>query len=129
MINEIALKLLGSFPRSFINCHGEFIAHEKANEYFKLNICADEEEVKCKALEWLSRGAYKTELYRAKKKNEEFHVFMLNGINTFLGTSFTHEDMEIVYTYLGNNVNRKKCLEFIRSGYDMNLLKERSGQG
>ncbi|MDF2510447.1 MAG: hypothetical protein K0S04_313 [Herbinix sp.] len=120
----VKLKLIQAFPESFINDSGEFIAHEKANEYFILDNCKDEEEVKCKVLERLSRGAFKTEPFESMRKNDGFHRFMLDGINEFLGTAFSSDNIEIIYTYLGNNVNRKKCLEFIRSGYDMNLLKK-----
>ena len=34
--------------------------------------------------------------------------------------------MDLIYTYLGNDVNRKLCVKFIKSGFDMNVLKERS---
>ena len=123
MIDNCAIRIMQSFPRSFINQHGEFIAHEKANEYIILENCKDELEVKCKVLEWFSRGACKTEPFGSNKKNQEFHAFMLNGINKFLGTNFSGEEMEAIYQYLGNNVNRGLCIEFINSGFDLNLLK------
>lgn len=115
---------MSCFPRSFINQHSEFIAHEKANEYFILRDCETEFDIKCKMLEWFSRGAYKTEPYRTKKSNDEFHTFMLNGINKYLNTNFTYKDMEQIYTYLGNAVNHTKTMMFVESGYDMQILKE-----
>jgi hypothetical protein len=124
MVNsEITLKLLSAFPRSWINGSLEFIAHTKANEYFRLEDCETELDVKCKVLEWLSRGAYKTEPFNSDRKNNEFHAFMLNGINKFLGTNFTEEDMERIYTKLGNRVNHDLTVEFVNSGYDVSLLK------
>lgn len=120
---NVIQKLMSCFPRSFMNSCGEFIAHDKANEYFILHNCESELDVKCKTLEWFSRGAYKTEPYRTRKKNDEFHRFMLNGINSFLETEFTEEDMEVIYIYLGNAVNHEKTIRFIESGYDMNVLK------
>lgn len=33
--------------------------------------------------------------------------------------------MEIIYTYLGNGVNRQKTLAFIYSGYNLAVLGER----
>lgn len=120
---EVALRLFNSFPNSFINDNGEFIAHLKANEYFNFENCETELDVKCKVLEWFSRGAYKTEPFASNRKNEEFHEFMLNGINEFLGTDFTENDMEIIYTYLGNACNHQKTIKFIESGYDMLVLK------
>lgn len=82
MVNSsITRKLEIAFPRSFINPSLEFIAHKKANEYFRLEDCNDEFDVKCKVLEWLSRGAYKTCPFNTDLRNEKFHKFMLNGIN------------------------------------------------
>lgn len=122
-MTDTELKLLKSFPKSFINCHGEFIAHERANEYFILKNCKDDLDIKCKVLEWLSRAAYKTEPYRALNKNNAFHTFMLSGINDFLETEFTSKDMDLIYTYLGNAVNHELTVKFIQSGYDMTVLK------
>jgi hypothetical protein len=119
----ITLKLVHSFPRSFINGSLEFIAHKEANEYFRLEDCECEFDVKCKVLEWLSRGAYKTEPFASYKKNADFHEFMLNGINKYLGTNFSHDDIEVIYTYLGNRCNHSKTEKFIESGYDMSVLK------
>lgn len=120
-------RLMSCFPRSFINQHGEFIAHQNASEYFILENCKSELDVKCKVLEWFSRAAYKTEPYRTKKKNDEFHKFMFDGINEFLGTQFTEDDMELIYTYLGNAVNHELTIQFICSGYDLEVLKEKRG--
>lgn len=121
-MDAVDMKLLQSFPSSFINQNGEFIAHEKANESFSLISCKDEEEVKCKVLEWLSRGAYKKAPFSQNKKNKEFNAFMLKGINEFLGTDFTVKDIRIIYCELGNGVNRKLTKDFIDSSYDMKLL-------
>ena len=92
------------------------------NEYFILESCKDEREIKCKVLAWFSRGAHKTQHYNSKKKNNEYHQFMLDGINKYLGTNFDFEDMDIIYTKLGNDVNRPLCEKFVDSGYDMNIL-------
>lgn len=121
---EVIQKLCNSFNGSFINGEGEFIAHVKGNQYFILRTCETELDVKCKVLEWFSRGAYKTDPYRTAKKNDEFHEFMLNGINKFLGTEFDTFDIEDIYTYLGNACNHEKTVAFIESGYIMTVLSE-----
>ncbi len=118
---KIVQKLMNSFDRSFINQNGEFIAHREANQYFLLHNCESELDVKCKVLERLSRAAHKTAPF-GERKNRQFHEFMLNGINTFLGTSFTPDDMELIYTYLGNACNHEKTIRFIESGYDFAVL-------
>ena len=122
-MQKVIERLMWCFPRSFVNASNEFIAHRRANEYFRLEDCKDELDIKCKVLEWFSRGAYKTEPYRTNYKNEEFHEFMLSGINEFLDTDFTEKDMEVIYTYLGNACNHKRTIRFIESGYDMDVLK------
>ena len=119
----VTRRLRRAFPKSYINTNLEFIAHKEANEYFRLEDCECEFDVKCKVLEWLSRGAYKTCPFNSNTKNERFHNFMLNGINDFLGTDFTEDDIEIIYTYLGNRCNHEKTEKFIESGYDMAVLK------
>lgn len=125
MINwNIIQKLMACFPRSFINQYGEFIAHQKGNEYFILRNCETELEIKCKVLEWLSRGAYKAEPYKTEKANAAFHKFMLDGINQFLQTDFTHEDMCKIYIHIGNACNHEKTIRFIESGYDFSILME-----
>ena len=123
---EIKVRLYEAFPKSFINNNGEFIAHEKANQYFILRTCETELDVKCKVLEWFSRGAHKTEPFDRDRANRKLHEFMLNGINTFLGTNFTEDDMDIIYTYLGNACNHQRTISFIESGYDMTILERRS---
>lgn len=120
----ITKRLAAAFPESFINCSFEFIAHEKANEYFILRDCETELDVKCKVLEWLSRGAHATMPFNGDNKNKEFHRFMLNGINSFLETNFTEADIEIIYTRLGNRVNHSLTIEFVNSGYNMAILKD-----
>lgn len=124
---DIVSRLMTAFPNSFINQRQEFIAHRAANEYFILKDCETELDVQCKVLERLSRAAYKSQPF-GPRKNKVFHAFMLEGINRFLGTSFTTDDMEQIYIYLGNAVDHDKTVRFIESGYDMAVLSERGGK-
>lgn len=129
-VNQMLMfyELYKCFPRSFVNENGEFIAHTKANQYFNLSNCDTEFDVKCKVLEWFSRGAYKSEPFESDRQNQKLHEFMLSGINRFLGTQFTEDDMETIYTYLGNCCNHALTVEFVNSGYDMAVLAERSSR-
>ena len=119
----VTRKLAHAFPGSFINTSLEFIAHKEANEYFLLDDCESEFDVKCKVLEWLSRGAHKTCPFHSNTKNEKFHNFMLNGINDFLGTDFTEEDIAIIYQHFGNRVNHTRTEMFVINGCNVELLK------
>lgn len=117
-------RLMRCFPRSIITQQGEFIAHREANEYFFLKSCETQFDIKCKVIEWFSRGAFKTEPFNSRKKNHIFHEFMRNGINEYLGTNFTADDLETIYTYLGNGCNHEKTIEFVNSGYDIKIFNE-----
>lgn len=119
------VRLMNCFERSgaFINHNLEFIAHRQANEFFRLEDCETVFDVQCKVLEWLSRAAYKTEPRRTKRKNDEFNQEMQHGINAYLGTEFTTQDFDLIYSRLGNRVNHALTVRFVKSGYDLRLLE------
>lgn len=125
---EMAKQLMDCWPGSYIYRNGEFIAHERSNTYLCFENCETLEDLRCKVLEWFSRAAHKTEPYHTEKSNKKFHQFMLDGINKFLGTAFDFNDMDLIYTYLGNAVHHDLTAEFVRSGYDMSMLYERQGK-
>lgn len=120
----IVVKLARAFPGGFLNGQGEFIAHEKGNEYFLLTDCDTELDVKCKILEWLSRDAYKSTPFQRVVQNIKFRRFIFDGICKFLEHDFSFEDMEEIYTHIGNRANHAKTVRFIESGYDLGVLKE-----
>lgn len=121
---DYEMKLLKCFQGSFINSSGEFIAERRSNTYFHLASCKDETEVKYKVIEWLSRAAYKTEPFYRKSDNDKFHAFVSEGANEFLGTNFGADEWVLIYTKLGNNINRPLTERFVASGYDLNVLRE-----
>jgi hypothetical protein len=122
--DEVVRELFNAFPGAFIYYNGEIIVHKAANSYFLLKDCTSRLDVQCKVLEWLSRDAYKSEPFNSAAKNLRFNKFILNGINTFLGTSFSYDDMEEIYTYLGNRCNHKRTLRFIESNYTLDLKED-----
>ena len=135
MVDEKLLnKLKECFPYSFINHKLEFIClweYKKhiVNSYFILDNVLNELELKCKILEYLSRPSFKgftyaDQPYRERQIGEEVYKYHLDGVNAFLGTNFSTEDIELVYCRLGNGVNRRLCIKFIESNYDLRVLKE-----
>ena len=48
----------------------------------------------------------------------------MTSFNKFLGTNFTEDDFEYIYTYLGNGCNKTIAIKFIESGYDLDVLKQ-----
>lgn len=121
-IQDVIDRLIFCFGGSFVNQQNKFIAHKEANQYFRLEDCKTELSVKCKVLEWFSRAAFKTAPFETEEENDEFHEFILNGINEFLGTEFTEDDIETIYIHIGNSINHQKTLEFIESGYNFSIL-------
>lgn len=110
-------KLLAAFPNSWINNRFEFIADTRSNQYFILSNCESEEDAQCKVLEWLSRAAAKGTPYKTEKRNKEYRQRMLSGINRFLGTAFSPEDIDLVYQELGNAIDHQRTIKFVRDGF------------
>lgn len=123
MINfEEVQKLMKCFPNSFINQIGELIVHRASNTYLVLRNCQTELDIKCKVIEQLSRAAYKTCPYGSDRKNKEFNRFILNGLNKYLDTTFDETDMDVIYTKLGNGVHHGLTVQFITSGFNLEVL-------
>ena len=124
MINKELIKVMRCFPGSFVNANREVIVHEKANAYFRFDFESAENDLKAKLLEWLSRDAHSAQPFKTAIKNEELHRFILRGINTYLCTTFSKDDITLIYGELGNGINHKLTLDFIESGYDLKILWE-----
>lgn len=122
--NELLKKIMKTFGCSFVNTSNELILDPKSNIWFSLNDIESEIELKCKVLEYVSRHASKTEPYRIHKLNDSYQRRNRENINYILGTNFTHDEMRLIYTRLGNCVNRKLSLNFINSGFDLKLLSK-----
>lgn len=122
-MKEARAKLIECFPGSFINSRDEFIAHPRTNQYFLLNNCQTVEDIEAKALEYLSRPAFKTQPYSQEWRNRRFHEFMLAGVNAFLDTDFSEEDMELIYTYMGCGIKHGLTMAFIDHDMSMKWLK------
>lgn len=112
-----ARKIRAAFPAAFVNMHNELILTPKANMYIMLNQVRDERDFKAAVLEDCSRNAFKG----CSRKLQDEH---LDGINKLLDTKFTRDDMELIYTYLGNGIQHDLCLRFVASGYDLEVLRE-----
>ena len=113
--DEIRNRFGAAFPKFFINHNLEVIVHPKRNTYFLLKGVETERDLTAKIFEWLSREA-------AKSVDRESQKYHLAGINAFLETNFSQDEMMEIYTYLGNCCNHQKTLRFIDSGYDLAVL-------
>lgn len=127
MIDEI-FNVMGCFSGSYINSLGEIIISVKGNVYFTATNCKTKEDVICKLLEWCSRSMAKGEPYASEKRNVEWRNLLICGLNKYLGTNFTQEDMYWIYDKLGNRVNHELTMKFIESGYDISLVRPKENE-
>lgn len=127
--NKVMNDLFNAFPHAFINHNLEFIAtgcgeFQRANVFICLGSCENRDDVRAKLLEWMSRDASCSMPYKSDRRNKELHDYVRKGINDFLRTTFTSDDMDTIYCKLGNAVNHNLTMRFIDSGYCMNVLDE-----
>lgn len=92
-IEKSIAKLQRCFPGSYITDRNELIVHPRTNQYIILENIGTEDAIKAKVLEWLSRAAFKTAPYSQEWRNRKFHKYMRDGINAFLDTDFSEDDM------------------------------------
>lgn len=105
------------FPKAFIYKEDELIIEPKNNIYFRIDNVQNELEFKCKMIEFLSRPAHKglSKYWQSKIRK---------GLNAFLGTNFSVDELDTIYTFLGNCCDRTKTVKFINSGYDVSILRD-----
>ena len=124
-IRDLLIKIMAAFKESFVKCNNdgfEIILDSKSNFFFSLeNIDSDCELIR-RLISSVSR-CYKTEPYEKEWRNRKYQTELMTSFNGFLGTNFTEDDFEYIYTYLGNDCNKPIAIKFIESGYDLNVLK------
>ncbi|GFN32478.1 hypothetical protein [Paenibacillus xylaniclasticus] len=108
-------RIRGAFPNAFINMNFELILEPKNNIYFRLEDIVSNLDFNCKVVSWVSRPS-------CKGLSPKWQKVVRAGFNKLLGTDFDEEQMHVIYTYLGNDCNRKLCKEFVIAGYDLSLL-------
>ena len=118
-----AMKLL---PGSYINANNELILIPKFNVYILLNDVKSNYDFKAKLCEWFSRDCCCALRYQQQKRLNRYYQHNTDVFNAICDTKFTIDDMEVVYTYLGNGINSELSKLFVVDGFNLNLLiKER----
>ena len=113
--NKELQKIYDAFPKAFINRHNEMIIYPRENTYFLLDNVNDKLELDCKVLEYCSRQASKG----ISRASQRYHF---EGIEKYFGRSFTNEEMDAIYTKLGNGIHRTLCEQFINENFNFELL-------
>ena len=102
------------FPSSFINLKNELVILH-GYTWFRLDDIYDVGDLDAKILSFCSREASKG----LERKSRNYHR---RGLSEYFGRDFSDEELDIIYTYLGNGINRELTGRFINSGFDMGLL-------
>ncbi|HEL2244882.1 hypothetical protein EI999_09510 [Streptococcus suis] len=123
LMNELK-KLLGLFPRSFINANLEVILIPRTNTYFSLEGVQSRRDIIAKLLMWCSRTIAKGRPFRDENRNNAFRELNKRSLNHYLGTLFSDEDIALIYQRLGNGINPELAYRFIDSGFDMEVLDD-----
>ena len=123
-MNDIVRKIMKEFKGSFINYNNELILIPKTNLYFRLDDTENDLDIICKLLEWCSRDACKSMPYHQQWRNDKYNNDVLNHINNVLETSFTHKEMDQIYSKLGNCCNHNLTVRFILNNYDMRVFED-----
>lgn len=110
-------KIQRAFPKAYVNMNKELILVPRSNTYVNISRCCTPDEFKAAIIENCSRLASKGYSKPLLKEH-------LEGINKLLDTNFTQEDMEYIYTYLGNGIRHELCMKFVQSGYDLGVIDE-----
>lgn len=109
-------RIMNCFPGSFINKNDEIIVDRLGNSYFSLRNVKDEIDVGVKMLSALSRDAYKSQPFRSERDNNMFHARIKSGLEEWFNRKFSYDDLETIYTYLGNGIRNDLAQRFITEG-------------
>lgn len=120
--DDLLQKVMNAFKGSFINSNLELILIQKTNSFVNLKLCNDDIDLKARILSSVSRDCFKTSPYNRSKSNIQFHCINLQSLNECLTTKFTKDEIDEIYTKIGNGCNRKLAYEFVKNNYDMRLL-------
>lgn len=110
-------KIQRAFPKAYVTMNFELILVPRTNTYINLNYCSTPDEFKAEVIEGVSRFAFKGFTKPLCREH-------LDGINKLLDTDFTPEEIEYIYTNLGNGINHELCMKFVQSGYDLGVIDE-----
>lgn len=109
-------KVYDCFPQAFVNKEHELIIYPRTNTYFLLKNVENQLQLDCKIIEYCSGEAYD-----GTKKSKEYHF---KGICDYFNKEFTQEEIRLIYMKLGNGINRELCIDYIKSCFDMEVLRK-----
>lgn len=121
---ETVQKALKYLNNSFINHNNEIILIPKFNVYTLLDDVETDEDFKVKLCEWFSRDCCCALRYSQKKRLERYWQENTDAFNFICGTNFSIEQMNYIYTYLGNGIKHNLAKKFVQSGFDLSVIEK-----
>lgn len=123
---ESVQKALKCLHGSFINHNNEIILIPKFNVYTLLDDVETDNDFKAKLCEWFSRDCCCALRYSQNKRLERYYQENIEAFNFICGTNFTKEQVEQIYTKLGNGIKHELTKKFVKSGFDLSVIAEHS---
>lgn len=123
ILNELK-KLLGLFPRSYINQNLEVILIPKTNTYFRLEGVGSRRDIIAKLLMWCTRTISKERPYKQELRNFQYRYDNTVRLGRYVGKIITTEMVDLIYQKLGNGVRPELTYKFIDSDFDMEVLDD-----
>ena len=120
---ESVQKALKHLNGSFINHNNEIILIPKFNVYTLLDDVNTDDDFKVKLCEWFSRDCCCALRYSYKKRLNRYYQENTDAFNFICGTNFTVEQMEYIYTYLGNGIKHELAKKFVKGGFDLSIIE------
>ena len=120
---ESVQKALKHLNGSFINHNNEIILIPKFNVYTLLDDVETDDDFKVKLCEWFSRDCCCALRYSYKKRLNRYYQENTDAFNFICGTNFTVEQMEYIYTYLGNGIKHELAKKFVKGGFDLSIIE------
>ena len=119
---ESVQKALKWLKGSYINHNNEIILIRKFNVYTLLDDVNTDEDFKVKLCEYFSRDCCCALRYSQQKRLNRYYQENIEAFNFICGTNFTIEQMDYIYTFLGNGVKHALAKEFVKSGFDLSVI-------
>ena len=121
---ESVQKALKCLHGSFINHNNEIILIPKFNVYTLLDNVETDDDFKAKLCEWFSRDCCCALRYSQNKRLERYYQENIEAFNFICGTNFTKEQVEQIYTKLGNGIKHELTKKFVKSGFDLSVIAD-----
>lgn len=119
---ESVKKSLKWLKGSYINHNNEIILIPKFNVYTLLDDVNTDDDFKVKLCEWFSRDCCCALRYSQKKRLDRYYQENTEAFNFICGTNFSVQQMEYIYTYLGNGIKHELAKKFVKSGFDLSVI-------